>query len=68
MKLAETLSARAPLAMAWVKEAINHGSDHSQGEGLKLEADLFARTFETKDHAEGIKAFIEKRPPQFQGH
>ncbi len=67
MKLAETLAARAPLAMAWVKEAINHGSDHSQSEGLKHEAELFGRTFETKDHAEGIKAFIEKRPAQFQG-
>ena len=68
MKLAETLVLRAPLAMAWVKEAINHGSDRSQPEGQKLEADLFGRTFETKDHLEGIKAFIEKRPPSFQGN
>ncbi len=68
MKLAETLASRAPLAMAWVKEAINHGGEHSQVEGLKLEAELFARTFETKDHVEGVKAFIEKRPAQFQGH
>lgn len=68
MKLAETLAARAPLAMAWVKEAINHGSDRTQSEGMKIEADFFARVFETKDHSEGIKAFIEKRSPQFQGH
>ena len=67
-KLAATLAARAPMALAWVKEAINHGSDKTQAEGLKLEADLFARTFETKDHHEGIKAFIEKRTPDFQGH
>ena len=68
MKLAETLCQRAPLAMAWVKEAVHHGGDKSLGEGLKLESELFARTFETKDHLEGIKAFIEKRPPGFQGH
>lgn len=68
MKLAETLASRAPRAMAWVKEAINHGSDRSLSEGLKLEAELFSRTFETKDHHEGIKAFIEKRPAQFQGN
>ncbi len=68
MRIAETLAARAPLATAWVKEAINHGSDRSQAEGLKLEADLFARTFETKDHVEGILAFVEKRAPDFQGH
>lgn len=67
-KLAATLATRAPLALAWVKEAINHGGDRTQGEGLKLEAELFARTFETKDHREGIQAFVEKRPPHFQGH
>jgi enoyl-CoA hydratase len=68
MKLAEILAQRAPLAVSWVKEAINMGYDRSLPEGLKLEADLFGRTFETKDHVEGIKAFIEKRPPDFQGH
>ncbi|HMN67924.1 MAG TPA: enoyl-CoA hydratase-related protein [Bdellovibrionales bacterium] len=68
LKLAEGLAQRAPLAMAWVKEAINHGGDRSQSEGLKLEAELFGRTFETKDHIEGVKAFIEKRAPDFQGH
>ncbi|MBX3021263.1 MAG: enoyl-CoA hydratase/isomerase family protein [Bdellovibrionales bacterium] len=67
-KLAGVLATRAPMAMAWVKEAINHGSDRTQAEGLKLESDLFGRTFETKDHLEGIKAFVEKRPADFQGH
>jgi enoyl-CoA hydratase len=67
MKLAETLASRAPLAVGWVKEAIHHGGDRSLSEGLKIEADLFARTFETGDHLEGIKAFIEKRAPGFQG-
>jgi enoyl-CoA hydratase len=67
-RLATTLSARAPMSLSWVKEAINQGSDRSQAEGLKLEADLFGRTFETKDHSEGIKAFIEKRPANFQGN
>jgi enoyl-CoA hydratase len=68
MKIAETLASRAPLAVGWAKEAINHGGDRTLAEGLKLEADLFARTFETKDHNEGIQAFSGKRPPQFQGH
>ena len=67
-KLATTLTTRAPLALAKVKEAINHGADRPLAEGLKLEADLFGRAFETKDHAEGIQAFINKRPPNFQGH
>lgn len=68
LKLAEALASRAPLAMAWVKEAINHGHDHTLAGGLKIEVDLFGRTFETKDHTEGIKAFIEKRAPNFQGN
>jgi enoyl-CoA hydratase len=66
-KLAATLAQRAPMSLAWVKEAINHGSDRTLAEGLKLEADLFGRSFETKDHNEGIQAFIAKRPPVFQG-
>jgi len=68
MKLAETMAARAPMAVGWVKEAINQGSDRTLAEGLKLEADLFGRTFETKDHIEGITAFIEKRTANFQGN
>lgn len=67
MKLAETLASRAPLSMAWVKEAIHKGGDRSLQDGLKLEAELFSRTFETKDHTEGVAAFITKRPPAFQG-
>ncbi len=67
MKLAITLASRAPLAVGWVKEAVHHGGDRTLAEGMKIEADLFARTFETSDHLEGIKAFIEKRAPAFQG-
>jgi enoyl-CoA hydratase len=68
MKIASTMAARAPMAVAWVKEAIRTGGDKTLSEGLKIEADLFARTFETKDHSEGIMAFIEKRPANFQGN
>jgi len=67
LKLAETLASRAPLAVGWVKEAIHHGADHGLAEGLKHEADLFSRTFETSDHIEGVRAFIEKRAPNFLG-
>lgn len=68
LKLAETLASRAPRALAWVKEAVHKGGDRPLAEGLKLEAELFGRTFETKDHSEGVRAFIEKRPPRFEGN
>jgi enoyl-CoA hydratase len=68
LKLAETVASRAPRALAWVKEAVNRGRDMTLADGLRLEAELFARTFETKDRHEGIKAFIEKRSPRFEGH
>lgn len=67
MKLAETLASRAPVALGLVKRSINHGDDVSLAEGLKLEAELFAKTFETADRTEGVKAFVEKRPANFQG-
>jgi enoyl-CoA hydratase len=67
-KLAGVLASRAPLAMAWVKAAVNQGSDRTLADGLRLEADLFARTFESSDRTEGIKAFIEKRPADFKGN
>jgi enoyl-CoA hydratase len=34
---------------------------------LKVEAHFFGQAFETKDHNEGIQAFIAKRPPKFKG-
>jgi enoyl-CoA hydratase len=67
VKLAETLASRAPMALSLAKRAINHGHDLSLRDGLKLEAELFSKTFETQDRHEGIKAFIEKRAPNFQG-
>jgi enoyl-CoA hydratase len=67
-KLAATLATRAPVALSLAKMAINQGDDRTLGDGLKQEADLFARTFATQDHVEGIKAFTEKRPADFKGN
>ena len=66
-KFAEKILSRAPLALSLAKRSINEGYDMSQYEGLKHEAELFADTFKTKDHLEGIQAFIEKRKPIFIG-
>lgn len=67
IKLAQEIASRSPAAVALAKQAINQGFELEQSAGLELEAKLFGATFKTKDHLEGIHAFIEKRPPQFTG-
>jgi enoyl-CoA hydratase len=67
LKVAKTISQMAPLGVAASKEAINDGYDVSLDKGLQFEADLFGDLFETDDVKEGTKAFLEKRPPKFQG-
>ena len=50
-----------------LQAAVNLGTDAPLGQGLALEADLFARTFDTADQKEGMQAFIENAHPQFLG-
>ena len=59
--------ANAPLAIALVIEAVNRGVDRPQSDGLNLEANHFGLLAGTQDMAEGMEAFLSKRPPQFHG-
>jgi enoyl-CoA hydratase/carnithine racemase len=65
--LAERLAASAPIAAAYVKEALNKGMDMPLEQGLRLEADLAILLHTTQDRAEGLRAFLEKRSPEFVG-
>ncbi len=65
--LAETLAAKGPLALKYIKEAVNKGLDMALEQGLRLEADLYFLLHTTADRTEGIKAFLGKRPPEFKG-
>ncbi len=65
--LAQTMTSKAPIALRFVKEAINKGLDLTLDQGLRLEADLYFLLHTTADRTEGIKAFLEKRPPRFKG-
>ncbi len=66
-KLAETIAAKGPLALKYLKEAIIKGMDMTLQLGLRLEADLYFLLHTTSDRTEGIKSFLEKRPPKYQG-
>lgn len=65
--LAESLAARAPLATRSAKQAVNQAFEGSLSQGLSEERDLFYRLFETEDQKEGMKAFLEKRKPEWKG-
>lgn len=65
--LAKKIIANAPLAVKFAIEAIEHGVEIPQEEGLFLEATLFGLCCATEDMREGTRAFLQKRPPGFQG-
>jgi len=64
---AKTITTKGPIAVRYIKEAVNKGLDLTLEQGLHLEADLYFLLHTTADRTEGIKAFLKKRPPQFKG-
>ncbi|HZU18722.1 MAG TPA: enoyl-CoA hydratase-related protein [Candidatus Dormibacteraeota bacterium] len=65
--LARQLAARAPLALRLAKEAVNRALETSLSEGLAAERKSFYFLFATEDQKEGMRAFLEKRRPEFKG-
>jgi len=65
--IAKKIIANAPLAVQYALEAVEHGMEMPQEEGLFLEATLFGLCCATEDMREGTRAFLEKRPAKFQG-
>jgi enoyl-CoA hydratase/carnithine racemase len=66
-KLAETIAAKGPIALRYLKEVVNKGLDMTLEQGLRLEADLYFLLHTTADRTEGIKSYLEKRPPKYKG-
>ena len=61
------IAARGPIATRLAKEAVRQGVELPLEQALRYETDLTVLLQATNDRAEGVRAFIEKRPPRFHG-
>lgn len=66
-KLAAALASKAPLALRYIIESVNHGFEMSQAEAQFLEASLFGVIASTEDMKEGTRAFLDKRKAEWKG-
>lgn len=66
-KICAKLSRMPPVALHMAKAAMNNGVQADLRTGLDMEARCFSLTFGTEDRIEGMKAFLEKRKPEFKG-
>ncbi len=66
-RLAGVIASRGPIATRLAKEAIWRGLPQPLEQALRFETDLTLLLQTTKDRAEGVRAFLEKRQPVFKG-
>ena len=67
LEIAMRIATLSPLAVAAIKEAVLAGADLPLEAALRLEGQSFQMLFATEDRAEGMRAFLEKRKPEFKG-
>ena len=67
LTLAGQIAARAPLGVQMGKEAINKSFEMGLADGMSYEEKLFYILFASEDQKEGMRAFVEKRKPSWQG-
>src|SRR5437899_1720495 len=65
--LAGELAERPPLALRTLKTVLNRGADAPLETALELERKAYAWLRSTHDYEEGVKSFVEKRPPRYRG-
>ncbi|MBH9305232.1 enoyl-CoA hydratase [Pseudomonas aeruginosa] len=67
LELATEIARLPPLALAQLKEVVLAGADLPLDRALALERKAFQLLFDSQDQKEGMQAFLEKRPPNYQG-
>jgi enoyl-CoA hydratase/carnithine racemase len=67
MDLARTIAERPPIAARLAKQAILAADETALSAGLDAERRLYELAMATEDRVEGMRAFVEKREPRFEG-
>jgi enoyl-CoA hydratase len=67
LELAGRIAALPPMAVRAAKTAVREADEHGLAEGLRRERNAFFQLFDTRDQAEGMAAFVEKRTPAWTG-
>jgi len=67
LRCARAIAANAPVAVRQARQAIHRGLQMSIADGLAFEIEAYHRTIPTGDRREGVRAFVEKRKPEFKG-
>ncbi|MDA1475137.1 enoyl-CoA hydratase [Bacillus changyiensis] len=65
--IAQKIAENGPIAVRQAKFAINKGLEIDLATGLSIEQKAYELTIPTNDRTEGLKAFLEKRKPQYKG-
>jgi len=65
--LAKIIEKHGPVAVRYLKEAVHKGADLALDQAMRLEVDLATLLHSTNDRSEGLRAFAEKRTPEFLG-
>ncbi|MFC7320573.1 enoyl-CoA hydratase-related protein [Halobacillus campisalis] len=67
VELARRISHNGPIALKMAKQSIRQGIETDLQSGLELEHENYKQTIPTRDRLEGLKAFKEKRKPEYTG-
>jgi len=67
LELARLIASRPPVAVRLAREALRYGYESTLRDGLEIERRNFTLLFDTQDQKEGMRAFLEKRSPDFSG-
>ena len=66
-EIAETIARNGPIAVRQAKKAIAYGSETDLETAMILAIEAYNATVVTEDRLEGVRAFNEKRRPQYKG-